>query len=292
MHVSFAPMVGFKLEGGPIDLGASVEIGPATKEELKRAEFWLSGLWHASHVVRVFREMDRTELEDRSTVSSDPEAYSTILQVLSGIRLFKRGQFGAAMVLGHVPSGPGTAMSPTDESVPVVPIGYELTATEGKELGAFWKEHRAALSGPRLKYALSSFSLGCSRGYDEKALLDLAIAAEALFLGRQEDELKYRASLRAAFFLADTPTDRKRIFKGVNDVFQVRGWIVHGKTRGTPDVLRSHSSGSVAVALALMVSEFQDIMRLALRKAAALDGAGAWPPSWDDLVLGAEDANA
>ena len=290
-HVSFAPMVGFRFEGGSIDLGSGVEIGPVTEEELGRAEFWLSGLYRATHVVRVFREMNRAELEDRSTTTVDRAAYSTILHVLSGIRLFKRGQFGAAMVLGYVPSGAATGMSPSDESVPVVPVGYGLTAAEGDEFRAFWKEHRAAFSG-RLEYALSSFSLGCSRGYDEKALLDLTIAAEALFLGDVNDELKYRAALRAAFFVADNPAERERVYDSVRDVYDVRSWIVHGKSRKAPTSLTRDASKPPNVALALMVSAFQDTMRLALREATKLVSAGAWPPRWERLILGVDDTDA
>lgn len=285
-------MVGFRFEGGTIDVGSGVEIGPVTQEELGRAEFWLSGLYRATHVVRVFREMNRAELEDRSAITVDRAAYSTILHVLSGIRLFKRGQLAAAMVLGYVPSGAATGMSPSGESVPVVPIGYELTAEEGDEFRAFWKEHRAAFSDPLLEYALSSFSLGCSRGYSEQALVDLTIAAEALFLSDVNDELKYRAALRAAFFVADDPADRERVHDSVRDVYDVRSWIVHGKSRKVPTSLTRDASKPPNVALALMVSAFQDTMRLALRKAMKLVAAGAWPPRWEHLILGADDTDA
>ena len=281
-HVSFAPMVGFKLEGGSIDLGSNVEIGLATEEELRRAEFWQSGLWRATHVVRVFREMDRAQLEDRSTLSSDPEAYSTILRVLSGIRLFKRGQFGAAMVLGHVPSGNGTAMIPTEESVLLVPEGCRLTAADGDEFRDFWKERRTAFSG-QLEYALSSFSLACSRGYDAKALLDLTTAAEALFLKADEGEIKYRASLRAAFFLADTPAERKCVLESVSDAYDVRSWIVHGKTRR---LRKSLQYASKPAGLGRMVSGLQDTLRHALLEATRRVVDGTWPPLWDDLILG------
>jgi len=285
-------MVGFRFEGGTINLEPDVEIGPITEQELGHAKRWPGGKEHATHAVRVIREADRVTLENRATIYTDSEAYSTIRNVLSGIRLFKRGAFGAALVMGYELSGGSASMSYGDEAPPVFPSGYQLTVAEADELRAFWAERRATFSGPPLEYALSSFSLGCSRGYTEQALVDLTIAAEALFLGDVNDELKYRVALRAAFFVADNPAERERVYDSVRDAYDVRSWIVHGKSRKVPTSLTRDASKQPNVALALMASGFQDTMRLALRKATKLVATGAWPPGWERLILGVDDADA
>lgn len=116
---------------------------------------------------------------------------------------------------------------------------YSLSEKAASQLPGFW----AALNSPGvrnrqfLQVALRRFGLACERIYPEDALLDLMIAAEALFLtdvgdDKYRGELRFRLALRAAMFIDSD--DRRATFRAIRLAYDLRSQLVHGGTPPSP----------------------------------------------------------
>lgn len=96
----------------------------------------------------------------------------------------------------------------------------------------FWYSFRAksVIERKFISVAARRFSFAHERYNSQDKIVDLLIAAEALFLCDQGGigELRYRLSLRAAFFLTDDSQTRKRIFADFKTAYDLRSKIVHG----------------------------------------------------------------
>lgn len=79
-----------------------------------------------------------------------------------------------------------------------------------------------------LDVAIRRFSDSCVRHRNEDKVIDLMIAAEALFLrGANEGEKSFRLALRAGQFLAEGPAARK-VFDRMRIAYHYRSVLVHG----------------------------------------------------------------
>ena len=128
----------------------------------------------------------------------------------------------------------------------------------------------------------------------EDTLIDLVIAAEALFLtdaGKAEDrgELTYRLALRAAVFINDPPPRRGQVLRFFRGAYRARSAVVHGSQ---PTRLRA-LDGSIAT-VADVVADLERLMRLALHQAVViLAGPHASTMyEWDGLITRTIDPTA
>ena len=119
--------------------------------------------------------------------------------------------------------------------------------------------------------ALNRFYLNQFRGNFADRLVDLVIAAEALFLNVNEGELSYRLATRAAIFLADTRPERITIFRQVRSAYGARNRVVHGSQIDAPAVIQG-------------ARDMETVMRDAIVKALMLVDAGKPEAitNWDD----------
>ncbi|MDP2948552.1 MAG: HEPN domain-containing protein [Chloroflexota bacterium] len=117
--------------------------------------------------------------------------------------------------------------------------------------------HKHPLAG-NVRVALDRFNLGCERERPDDTLIDYWIALEALFLPDEPpQELRYRASLRVAYFVGQHPEDREEIFRQIRRSYDVRSAIVHGrKSEDAPQVAQFT----------------EDVLRRALRRAVVAPG--------------------
>jgi hypothetical protein len=79
-----------------------------------------------------------------------------------------------------------------------------------------------------LRLALRRFDFASQRLRVEDRLIDAWIALEALFLPGERDELRYRVSLRMAYFLSADAVERRTTFQQVRRSYDARSAIVHG----------------------------------------------------------------
>jgi hypothetical protein len=133
--------------------------------------------------------------------------------------------------------------------------------------------------------ALRRFSFSIERDRAEDRMVDLMIAAEALFLhdiGGERTELGYRLALRAAKFVESATYGPNDLLKLFREAYGARSTIVHGST---PTSLRLPNQGHVP--LDEFVTVFEREIRSAIRKSIEMSGRRSFEVRWDDLILGA-----
>lgn len=137
------------------------------------------------------------------------------------------------------------------------------------------------LSAKPLQLALRRFADAALRVVDEDMVLDLMIAAEALFLpdtGKDRGELGYRLALRAALFVPEAAGTATQVRSFMKRAYDARSRIVHGNS--LPE-LRS-LDGSVAL-LPLFVTQLEQVLRLSLLKAVRHAASSGVMSSWKSL---------
>ncbi len=168
---------------------------------------------------------------------------------------------------------------------------YLLTATFSGEACAEVESVYQNVHGRRvnrhegLMQAVRRFSFGMDRHRPEDRILDMMIAAEALFLydaGAAQDkgELKYRLSLRAAFFLGKNPTQREVIFRFMKRAYDARSSIAHG---GAPSQLRDPQGSETD--LVSFTGYLERYLRLAIKQAIREAPAEGRFLDWDKRIL-------
>jgi len=148
-----------------------------------------------------------------------------------------------------------------------------------------WTLLRSAKIPSSISLALRRIGRTARRSTAEDNIVDLMIAAEAIYLsdsGSPEDrsELSYRLSQRAAVWsqAASDVEARLRVQKFMRAAYRARSRVVHGGTlkeshfpKGlTPDKIRPYEEELVELLSAACLRALRD----------------SWPPNWDELVLG------
>ena len=279
-----APLVGFRCEEPTFWLTETLGVRPLEDYEREVwGEQWLASAFMASHALFLHQWAEPDgKVEETPLGSSESRGLRVLDIAVAMLRLYKRGSFAAPVVYSESTTGGPSVFWSRNEVMRSLRNEemqpYELTQHEVGEFRSFMGEHAPGSSLAGLGYATTRFSSACSIRDPEDALIDLMIAAEALFLDDSAAELKYRAALRIACFLAHDADEREAVFKAVKTAYDVRSWIVHGKTSGLPSALKRKSLSS-------MVIEFEDLMRWSLRRALVLAQQDSWPPNWDRLLL-------
>src|SRR5262249_20185017 len=130
------------------------------------------------------------------------------------------------MTLGFQPVSP----------VHMVTAEYILNDGDDRPLQALWKamSSRDAMRSRGLQMALRRLSYGRDRTRPEDQLVDLMIAAEALFLSdssTDRGELSYRLALRAARFIESPDYPQREMFELFRQAYTARSAVVHGSSQ-------------------------------------------------------------
>ncbi len=107
------------------------------------------------------------------------------------------------------------------------PIAF--TTQHVKVLQRLWSDCVAMGNETRFALALHRFGSSYDEARIEDRLLDLWIGLEALFSQQINAELRYRISLRIAYFLGKTADARRKIFERAKESYDCRSSIVHGE---------------------------------------------------------------
>jgi hypothetical protein len=145
------------------------------------------------------------------------------------------------------------------------------------ELVRYWMLLQRALPSEALKLAMSRLQDAASRDRVADRLIDLIIAAEALFIpSGDRSELTFRTSFHAALFLETDLAARRRVFKTLSAGYGMRSAIAHGRTPDTANVLGERLS------LEQLTPRVEEIVRRALQR--MLEQSST--PDWDALAVG------
>lgn len=206
--------------------------------------------------------------------------------VLSALRLFKHCRIRAAglarwtdsywlkdgtsfRILGQWPYG-GKAELSEDE----VPNFLELWRLLEEGAGRF-------------AFSVHRFNLAFDRGLLADRIVDLVIAAEALFLGDLDEkyrgELRFRFALRAAKFIEHPSYGEHDIFRLMRQAYDVRSAIVHGRSPS-----ETRLPDNPAANLPTFIEAIEELVRLGLRKALSMREDGRklrQSEYWDTLIF-------
>jgi len=173
------------------------------------------------------------------------------------------------------------------------PAGYQLKSSDDIfEFSVFWNRLQQPEVTDRtfLRVALQRLAFASERQRNEDQMIDLLIAAEALFLndvGNESDrgELTYRLSQRAGWFLGATPSERKEISLHMRKAYEVRSRIVHG----AHDLRLPKGSEGKPVRLKDFAATTEAYVRRAFHKLISLttnEHSGRGLVNWNELVFG------
>jgi hypothetical protein len=168
----------------------------------------------------------------------------------------------------------------------------ELDAKDVSELQEVWKQvsQKDLLARQKgIPLALRRLSYQAQRERPEDELLDIMIAAEALYLAElggewERGDLRFRVALRAAVWADDTllGMTKREVLKLMKSAYDARSKIAHG---GSLDRKAVKIKGQ-RVELTELVKVTRTVVAVGCRKAVAAAASGSgWPPDWDTLVL-------
>ena len=250
-----APLEGLSLAQTPLELGAGITVDRLTDDELNRCVRanllqpmgGLPVLGVGEIVgVRIVRTLPRFAVgEGEAEVGMEErleeaqrlfDEFSAIVErVVQGVRLLKSGPFGSPGYIYYDTEeygGEGTGWVPRSISLKVRHAHLALDDGECEALRELWggltSEH--VRGHTRLQAALRRFGYAGERDRSDDGLVDLMVAAEALFLPRERQELAYKLSMRSAFFLKSEGLDARSTFDLVKRAYSARSQIVHGAT--------------------------------------------------------------
>ena len=192
--------------------------------------------------------------------------------VLSAFRLFKRTQIRTT---GHA-TWTDSYWLDGATSFRVLgqwPYGGKFELLED-DVPRFLELWRLLEQGPsRFSFCIHRFNLAFDRRLLADRLVDLVIAAEALFLGDLDDkyrgELRFRFALRAGKFIEHPLYDEHDVYRVMRQAYDARSAIVHG---GSPDVTPLPDNKSAD--LPTFIDAIEELVRLGLRKALSMKEDG------------------
>lgn len=206
--------------------------------------------------------------------------------VLSALRLFKSTKI---QTLGSVSwiDAPWLSAGISFQLLGQWPNGgnFHLSESEIPLFLNLWK--LLEKESTQFEFSIRRFNLAFDRRLLDDRLVDLIIAAEALFLGdtgvKDRGELRFRFSLRAAKFVEHPKYDEFAVYRLMRSAYDARSAIVHG---GTPAVT-SLPDDKLAT-LPTFIDVVEEIVRLGLRKALSMEDGGRrlhGSDFWDSLIL-------
>jgi hypothetical protein len=166
---------------------------------------------------------------------------------------------------------------------------YDLSEDEATAFELFWStlNSHAVQQTKYLDIALRRFSYTAERRLPEDQIVDLMIAAEALFLSGSGDEAtrgeqRYRLALRAGSFVDSDRWSRHDVFKLMRMAYDVRSKVVHG---GTPEKIKLPNGAKAS--LTELITEVERVLRLAMIKTIdmARQQGSAVRVDWEDSLL-------
>jgi hypothetical protein len=146
-------------------------------------------------------------------------------------------------------------------------------------LGRYWQQLKDDPASGALSVAMRRLRFSAERKHAHDRMLDLMIAAEALFIERESDhdELRFRSSLNASFFLESEGEARKAIFQTMRGGYDARSAIAHGDE---PEVVKIAGQ---SYDLSALIPQVENVIRRALHK--RLDECRG-DVDWLSLVVG------
>ena len=291
------------LKNGPIDLDSGVEIDLMTKREMVAC--LMHGVIASSPAFDMVEMAPQAALRVRQTLTvvvdgERPERAeldllwndwrSAIEDALTALRLYKSGPMRSSGAV-YLPLGPPPITHsfeiPTPR--PAERRTYTLTSDDASALRAFWHAVRSrAISEPAtpqrraLLIALRRFGFADERSRPVDRLIDLMIAAEALFLPAERGSGAFKVAVRAAAFLSGLGDPSRDVFQHFKVAYKARNAIAHGDE--VPNLKFPDGADATLDDYATLVADY--LRRVLERMVVAADRDEPLPmDDWDAFVL-------
>lgn len=249
--LAIAPLQGLVMKDAVVTLSDKLEIRRLIKEEMGeyrmprsswrdewcavRARYEVSKLVDAEDRFKeVTIEKRAKEMKKERVTEEDAE--QRIEEVINALRLFGNPTVYHSGII-HLPP---KWLFIGSHSVPNRMLGEPMLTYEfGSESDVhffpqFWNKLESPKVKKNLHTAVRRYSYSCVRHQNEDKIIDLMIAAEALFLhGMKEGEKSFRLSLRAGRFLGADPPKQKEVYDRMRKAYDLRSKLVHGATTPT-----------------------------------------------------------
>jgi hypothetical protein len=249
------------------------------------------------HGLRIVYETPRLVLDQpvHTPLTSPWRANNDLFEdVLIALRAFKDGHTassGMAIFYTTWPLQASTNFGPLVDLAPPFPrrhLQYSLTEQEASEFENFFRAYLKAKVA--IGFAARRFAYAAERTRAEDRIIDLMIASEAIFLEKQDAELKFRLALRAACFLYPEYPSRSATLSFFKNAYDLRSKIAHGSSLDDSKLKRKLTTidgvqckGPYGFADAL-----EAVLRVVIRKAikqVASEGSFMSEKDWEALVL-------
>jgi hypothetical protein len=259
-HQEVAPLAQFTAQSWPVDLANGVTIRELTggeREDIARMVGSMlvieHGLLGANFAMSWWQPVPNALPAARRTSDDDFDTVVTALRLLKpgAVWYNVRGSWPGHPAFGSHPAS-GTAIWGPNPGVSG--SRYELLERDVQPLRDLVSSFENVPQREQVRLALRRFDAAYERTRPEDKLIDYWVALEALFLKRKERmELSYRAALRIARFLGETPAQRLDLFERMKESYKARSSVVHGDppprdiadtTAFTEEVLRTALRGS------------------------------------------------
>jgi Apea-like HEPN len=206
-----------------------------TKTEIDEDQFLGGPLWAIRtqyKLPKIVGDNKKIVLENTERNDATRDAVNaTIHHVLACLRFCGLSQIFPFTIVHRTRSWLFADLREYVVKVPAI-MNVNFTVPEGfnKDFIKTWKrlQDKRLQQMTFISQALKRFSYAHERHDWEDRIIDLLIAAEALFLSQSMGELSYRLRLNAAMFLGNNLGDRQQIFEDMGLAYELRSKIVHG----------------------------------------------------------------
>ncbi len=288
-YENITPLCGFTMEDSNISLAENMSIVKLSEEEILdcfRAGVKLGpsqgdcDFIHGIHsyALKISYKFPKV-IGERDVSLKDIEeneyfSYKNERAIIDALRIYKEGKLypissirksRSLLSLGYYISA----------EIPVKPFmndKYKLLKSETSEFKSFFeKKTKAALSEKNfLSVGIRRFSQSNERDNIEDRIIDLMIAAEAIFLSPDGDrgELSYRLSHRAAMFIETDVNKQRYLFDFMRNAYDIRSKIVHGTKPKLPQKMDGSN-----YTLDEFCDDIEKKLRISIKKAITLTAA-------------------
>jgi hypothetical protein len=301
VYTTVAPLSGVTADATPIGLEEGIEIDVMSDEEVINCLTTgiFTGFGSMEHMqvgpriaLRVRQRFDLIVGErefDADQLQTYWERWRDLGEsVVFALRLLKPGNVSSPGFVSRGdehPGGHGGSFTPSSTPRHTVFESYRLEASDGADLIALWSQmnnRRVKKSSP-LDTAIRRFGFAGERTRPEDQIIDLMIAAEALFLpGEDRGESAHKLSLRAGLLLADKDQSARHIATVMKRAYDARSKLAHGTTL-KPLRLPDETPATLAEYVAIV----SGYMRTAVRTLVEAKAEGRKSPldNWDDFTF-------
>jgi hypothetical protein len=199
------------------------------------------GVIHPEYGIEFRREEERPEfpsetLGKRYSAAVDDwlskvdidAGYAHAKKVIEAMRLFASGDVGTQFFMNLLPDGGSETGNPYELSSEYVDSEFVMDSKAAAGFAPFWRQYSAwnpRNVGRHLNRFLRAYRQ--DNWYDR--LIDFVISAEGLVLPGVTQELRYQFSLRTAWLLGSGGSERQKIFRQAQKIYDLRSKIVHGQ---------------------------------------------------------------